>query len=69
MQTDRTKAKLDPALVAKLAELAAQGLVTPDPATAGITEARRINELYFKAISEPKVAVRSISVVQATMCR
>jgi acetyl esterase len=65
MQTDRTKATLDPVLVAKLAELAAQGLVTPDPASAGIAEARRINELYFKAISEPRVAVRSISVVQA----
>jgi acetyl esterase len=65
MQTDRTKATLDPALVASLTELAAQGLVTPDPATAGITEARRINELYFKAISEPKVAMRSVSVVHA----
>jgi acetyl esterase len=65
MQTDRTKATLDPVLVAKLMEFAAQGLVTPDPAIVGIAEARRINELYFKAISEPKVAVRSISVVQA----
>jgi acetyl esterase len=63
--TDRSKATLDPVLVAKLAPLAAAGLVTPDPAVAGIAEARRINELYFKAISEPKAAVKSVTVVHA----
>ncbi len=64
-QTNRTKATLDPALVTRLVEFAAQGLVTPDPAVVGISEARRVNELYFRAISEPKVAVRSMTVVQA----
>ncbi len=65
LQTDRSKAALDPFLVTMLKDLAAQGVATPDPAEAGIAEARRINELYFKAISEPQVAVHSITVVHA----
>jgi acetyl esterase len=65
LQTDRTKATLDPALVAMLGDLAARGLATPDPAQVGIAEARRVNELYFRAISEPQVAVRSVTIVHA----
>ncbi len=65
MQTERSKAALDPMLVSILKDLAARGLLTPDPAVTGVAEARRINALYFKAISEPQVTVRSISIVQA----
>ena len=65
MQTDRIKSTLDPAFVALLTPLKDAGLVTPDPAVAGIDAARRVNEAYFRAISEPKVAVRSVTVVEA----
>jgi acetyl esterase len=65
MEIGRAKVSLDPAIVALLSPLREAGLVTPDPAQVGITEARRVNEAYFRAISEPKVAVRSVSVVEA----
>jgi acetyl esterase len=65
LQTDRIKATLDADFVALLAPLREAGLVTPDPAVVGIAEARCVNEAYFRAISEPKVAVRRVSVVEA----
>ena len=65
MQTDRAKAAVHPDLAAILAEFAARGLVTPDPAVAGIAEARRVNEAYFQAIGEPRAEVAEVSVVTA----
>jgi acetyl esterase len=44
---------IDPSIRAALEELAARGLVTPDPAIAGVAAARRINEAYFGYIAEP----------------
>jgi acetyl esterase len=44
---------IEPSIRAALEELAARGLVTPDPALAGIEKARRVNEAYFGYIAEP----------------
>ena len=64
-QSDRVKADIAPSLAALLAGYAARGLVTPDPAQVGITAARQVNEAYFRAIAEPKVAVASTTIVSA----
>jgi acetyl esterase len=61
LQTDRSKASVAPGLAHILADLAARGLGTPDPAGVTITEARTGNEAYFKAIAEPRAAVHSVS--------
>jgi acetyl esterase len=65
LQTDRSKAALNPALAELLAGLSRRGLLSGDPLTTEITEARRQNEAYFRAIAEPRVAVASVSIVEA----
>jgi acetyl esterase len=55
----RTTAEIAPDLKLILADLAARGLVTPEPAEVGIVEARRRNLAYFRAIAgEPAPAAR-----------
>jgi acetyl esterase len=44
---------IEPSIRSALGELAARGLVTPDPAVVGIETARRVNEAYFGYIAEP----------------
>ena len=61
----RNKALVSPDLAGILAELAARGLGTPDPALNSIAVARAGNEAYFKAIAEPRVEVHSVSVMAA----
>jgi acetyl esterase len=49
---NRTPAAIAPDLVQFLKGLAARGLGTPEPAEVGISEARRRNVEYFRAIAE-----------------
>jgi acetyl esterase len=65
LQTDRSKAALNPALADILAGLARRGLLSGDPLTMKITEARQQNEAYFRAIAEPRTPVASVSIVEA----
>jgi acetyl esterase len=58
----RAPAQIEPALKAILADLAARGIVTGDPMSMTIAEARRLNEAYFAAISEPRLQGVAVSV-------
>ena len=62
-QMDRTKAERDPAVVAILDRLAAQGLSQLDPAVHGVDKARAVNVAYFAAIAEPRAEVASVEIV------
>ncbi|MGL4728494.1 MAG: alpha/beta hydrolase fold domain-containing protein [Bosea sp. (in: a-proteobacteria)] len=54
---------IEPSIRAALEELAALGLVTPDPVLVAIAAARRVNEAYFGYIAEPMAEIaRSVRV-------
>jgi acetyl esterase len=64
--TDRSKAEVDPILRDILKDLADRGILSGDPLVSPMALARQQNEAYFRAISEPRMHVKSIENLHAT---